>query len=201
MTNDNMNIALKNNKRVEASPGQTASCPVCGDSVVSKCGQIKVWHWAHKSADCDHWSEPESEWHKNWKNKFPLHWQEVVIGKHRADIKTPVKVIEIQSSNISSGDIIERERFYGDMIWILKGEDFEDNFELRHRGDIHTFRWKHPRKVWWNAKMPIFIDFQKGFFEVKKIHPQTPCGGYGKLIDKGVFIKSFHGKTLSELIG
>ena len=105
-----MNIALKNNKRVEASPGQTASCPVCGDDVVSKCGQVKVWHWAHKSADCDHWSEPESEWHKNWKNKFPIQWQEVVIGKHRADIKTPSKVIEIQASSISSSEIIERER-------------------------------------------------------------------------------------------
>lgn len=195
-----MNIALKNNKRVEASPGQTASCPVCGDDVVSKCGQIKVWHWAHKSADCDHWSEPESEWHKNWKNKFPIQWQEVVIGKHRADIKTPSKVIEIQASSISSSDIIEREHFYGDMLWVLKGEDFEHNFDLRKKGGIYTFRWKHPRKSWWSAKKPIFIEFSQGLFEVKKIHAQTPCGGYGRFVDMHTFVRSFNKKTLNDLL-
>lgn len=196
-----MNIAIKNNTRIEAAPNEMATCPTCGSDVVSKCGNIKVWHWAHKSIDCDHWSEPESRWHKEWKNKFPFDWQEVVMGKHRADIKTPTSVIEVQASSISPQDILDRESFYGDMLWILKGEDFEDNFELRRKGSIYTFRWKHPRKAWWNADKPIYIDFKKGFFEVKKIYPQTPCGGYGKFINKGAFIRKFHIKTLSELIG
>ena len=63
--------AIKDNVRIRAEPNITANCDVCGKEVISKCGNIKVWHFAHKvSADCDSWSEEETQWHKDWKNEF-----------------------------------------------------------------------------------------------------------------------------------
>ena len=84
-----MNWAIKDKQRITAKPKQIANCPICNEKVISKCGSIKVWHWAHKSnIDCDEWYEPETQWHREWKSKFPKEQQEIIIGKHRADIKT-----------------------------------------------------------------------------------------------------------------
>jgi hypothetical protein len=47
-------------------------------------------------------------------------------------VKTPDgRVIEFQASPISPEEIRERENFYGSMVWILRGEDFEDWFDIR----------------------------------------------------------------------
>ena len=62
--------------------------------MIAKCGKHRVWHWAHwKSKDCDPWWEPETEWHRSWKNQFPVEWQEIGHTaqsgeRHRADVKT-----------------------------------------------------------------------------------------------------------------
>lgn len=54
-----------------------------------------MWHWAHKGRlPCDPWWEPETEWHRMWKDYFPSQNQEVVHfdaatgEKHVADVKT-----------------------------------------------------------------------------------------------------------------
>jgi len=110
-----------------AKPSAKGVCPTCGGEVIAKCGEIVSWHWAHKKCDCDPWYEPESEWHIQWKQQFPAAWQEVTIGKHRADVKTPSGVIELQNSSLSSGAIHKREEFYGRMLWIVNAEKFKDN--------------------------------------------------------------------------
>lgn len=166
-----MKWALKDNERILATPKQKAVCPICNEEVIAKCGNINVWHWAHKNLqDCDEWYEPESIWHINWKNEFPRECQEVVVGNHRADIKLNKKyiigtfaydsdiVIELQNSTISSQDISKRERYYGNMIWLLNGETLAKNMELRGSGDYMTFRWKYPPKSWWIANKDIYID-------------------------------------------
>ncbi len=124
--------ALQNNQRTRAEPGAHASCPCCHGAVIPKCGSILTWHWAHKSlVECDLWWEPESQWHLNWKNQFPAECQEIVMANHRADVKTPKGIIEFQASSISPQAIEEREIFYDQMVWILRGSDFEDNFDIR----------------------------------------------------------------------
>lgn len=83
-------------------------CPYCGSEVIAKCGRIKIWHWAHKGmSSCDPWWENETEWHRTWKNHFPLEWQEQIARDpisgetHIADVKTPHGlVIEFQHSSI-----------------------------------------------------------------------------------------------------
>lgn len=106
------------------SQNSHAVCPGCKKAVLPKCGSIVTWHWAHRTKDCDSWSEPESEWHINWKKAFPRPWQEVSMGNHRADVVTPRGVIEFQNSFLSSDEIVERETFYGRMVWVILAKDW-----------------------------------------------------------------------------
>ena len=72
-------------------------CPCCDTEMIAKCGNRKVWHWAHKTKrKYDHWWETETEWHRDGKNQFPVEWQEVVNfaedgEKHLADVKTSTR--------------------------------------------------------------------------------------------------------------
>ena len=147
--------AIKNQNKILASPKNRAICPLCGDEVIAKCGEIKIWHWSHKkNFVCDTFGEPESEWHLKWKNYFPKKMQEVKIGNHIADIYNGKQVIELQSSPISSKQIREREKFYRSMVWILNGKTICKNlhyFKIR-------YKWKWFPKSWLYAKKKVYID-------------------------------------------
>src|SRR3990172_718060 len=108
-------------KRVKARPEINGFCPSCKESLVTKCGDIVSWHFAHHhQPDCDPWYEGESAWHLRWKEQLPDEMTEVVIGKHRADIvSTDGSVIELQASFIPPAEIEEREAFYQNMKWVL----------------------------------------------------------------------------------
>lgn len=180
-----MEWALINGERAKAEKsGQIGICPGCGGEVRAKCGEIVSWHWAHVNADCDPWSEPETEWHRKWKGFFPDHWQEVTKPPHRADVAGPDGVLEIQRSGISPEEIREREQFYGRMAWLLNGHDFWENLEwIKVAGDYYEFRWKHARKTWFTAKKVIFIDTPFGLFKVKNIRDKSwkvICGSFVK---------------------
>lgn len=115
-------------RRPPQATGERAVCPCCKAEVIAKCGTMVVQHWAHRSSDCDPWSEPESEWHQFWKAAAaPPERREVVIGPHRADamLESGI-VVEIQRSPLSVKEIAEREAFYADncggMVWVLSEE-------------------------------------------------------------------------------
>lgn len=117
----------KDGSRVLATPGELAICPLCKSDVIPKCGEIKTWHWAHKSlTECDSWGEPESEWHYSWKKLFGLENTEITVKRgevlHRADVKIGNKIIELQHSHLPPSEVREREQFYENMVWILDGE-------------------------------------------------------------------------------
>ena len=109
------------------------TCPHCKSEVIAKCGSINVWHWAHIDRDCDLWSEPESDWHKEWKEKVPLKNREVTINNHRADILLAKGlVVELQNSSISVENIRERENFYGEMVWLFNAQEFMNNCIIKY---------------------------------------------------------------------
>jgi hypothetical protein len=138
----------ENKRRVRATPDGKAWCPLCGELLTSKCGNIKRHHWSHSNQrDCDPWTEPETEWHREWKNKFPERWQETIITnsegvKHIADIKTSYgAVIEFQNSFISSQTISEREQFYKEMVWVINAKPFFENLKLRERTQVELSKF------------------------------------------------------------
>jgi competence protein CoiA len=98
-----MKYALVNGERQEAKPGLSGKCECCGDSIVAKCGDERIWHWSHKgNRTCDPWWENQIEWHRAWKGQFPKEWQEIIHAdangeKHIADVKTDQSyVVEFQ---------------------------------------------------------------------------------------------------------
>lgn len=187
-----MILAQQSGERVEATPHARAKCPQCSEEVIAKCGEINVWHWAHKADfDCDNWAKHETVWHRDWKRLFPIEWREVIVGNHRADVKTPHQVIEFQNSPIASTEIREREIFYGSMIWIVAAGNYRHQIDIRNKDTHFTFRWKHPRKSWWAATRPVFLDLEDGMiFEIRKVYRNTPCGGWGYLQWKHRFLST-----------
>lgn len=124
--------------KTEPQQGLVGICPRCGKEVFAKCGKIKLHHWAHKNLkDCDAWAEPETQWHRYWKNKFLKEYQEVVFTnpitneKHRADVHTAKGItIEFQNSPISLDELHSRDEFYNNLIWIVNGEKFKGEFNM-----------------------------------------------------------------------
>ena len=132
-----MQYALVDGTRSQAKSGVSATCPTCGARMVAKCGSRVIHHWAHYSRrDCDPWWENETPWHRAWKENFPEECREVshvdADGEiHRADIKTPTSiVVEVQHSTMSENERHSRELFYRNLVWILDGRAFRDNFHL-----------------------------------------------------------------------
>lgn len=123
--------------RIAPSPGKKGWCPLCNSGMIAKCGQINIWHWQHFGERfCDDWLENETEWHRKWKEHFPLECREVIIEEngelHIADVKTAHgTVIEFQNSSISSTTITIRENFYENMVWIVNAMHFQERFTIR----------------------------------------------------------------------
>lgn len=154
-------------QRIRARPQLTALCPFCDQWLIAKCGEINVWHWAHRgdSTACDDWAEPESLWHAHWKEEVPPDWCEVSIGRHRADIRRPDGlVVELQHSYLSPEDVRERESAYGRMVWLWDVGDAAERLTLRRRGYGHAIvQWSRPRWSILSSSRPLFLDTQTTF--------------------------------------
>lgn len=151
-----MKFANIDGQRCEAQPGLSGTCPSCSGAVIAKCGDHRVWHWAHKGVRvCDPWWESETEWHRNWKNEFPADWQEFVHiaqdgEKHVADVKTTSDmVIEFQHSFLKADERRAREAFYRKMVWVVDGR--------RRKRDAVQLLKSIGRCVWTHSPFIIFV--------------------------------------------
>jgi competence CoiA-like predicted nuclease len=123
-----MKFSLVNGQRQEARPDLHGKCPACDHAMVAKCGEVNIWHWAHKGRRaCDVWWENETEWHRAWKGRFPENWQEFVHTadngeRHVADVRTDRGwVIEFQHSHIRPEERHSRDAFYPKLVWVVDG--------------------------------------------------------------------------------
>ena len=181
-----MKFALIDNIRTEATKGAKGLCPICGSDVISKCGDVKLHHWAHKSIrNCDPWWENETEWHREWKNNFNSDWQEIILRdevsgeKHIADVQTSYGlVIEFQHSHIDPIERSSREQFYKKMFWVVDGtrlkRDYprfiaaKGNFRLTNKKGYFVVDSPHKcfPSSWVDSSCPVIFDF-KGNEEIK----------------------------------
>lgn len=173
-----MKFAFIDGERREPQPGLSGKCPGCQAIVLAKCGEVKVWHWAHKSTrSCDPWWEPETQWHRAWKNLFPVEWQEVPMRSedgelHIADVRAPSGlVLEFQQSAIKPEERRAREAFYGNMLWLVDGTRLKRDaprvdkevggWRQLKEGAINLLLdpdWGLP-KAWLECEVPVFFDF------------------------------------------
>lgn len=175
-----MKFADLDGQRVQPKPKLKAKCPFCGSDVLARCGRVRVWHWAHKSTThCDHWWEPEKQWHRDWKNHFPEDWQEQ--GRrdengelHIADVLTPQGLaLEFQHSAISRDEVEARTNFHRDICWIVDGLRLKSTLEQfiealknanapRSSGaEVYEIYYYDSRflKKWAGLNAPVVIDF------------------------------------------
>jgi len=162
--------ALQNGEKVRAEPHQRAICPLCNNEVIAKCGDIKVNHWAHKiNSVCDSFKESETEWHLNWKDKFPKECQEVIVTKnykkHIADVRTKDGlVIEFQNSPISPQEIFSREHFWENMVWVVNGKTIGKNLTFYKQ----KFKWKWMPRSWELARKKVYLDVGNDYLYLLK---------------------------------
>ena len=174
-----MKFALLNYGRIEASKGAKGVCPCCGSELIAKCGEIVINHWAHKKKCDDHWWENETEWHRNWKNKFPKEWQEVIqkdesSERHIADVKTPDDcVIEFQHSAIKPEERRSRNNFYNknsQLIWVVDCKrrktdvkqftnELSKSFNTSSPEILEVYEDSRLLKEWKNNDSYVFLDF------------------------------------------
>jgi hypothetical protein len=188
--------------KIRASPGGVAYCPSCHQELIPKCGEIKIWHWAHKRNECDTWAEGETAWHLGWKLRFPSSQVEVPIiqnsVRHVADVVTSKgKIIELQHSPLTPHELHEREAFYDDLTWIFDlREPFAQNnlfFKPLKNPGLESFRWLHRRlyvlcpfwPAYWDIGMTASDDH---LFLPRKIYYDEHCAGYGSFIPVERFI-------------
>jgi hypothetical protein len=200
-----MKFAIVEGQRLEAQRDLAGKCPDCGSALIAKCGEVRDWHWAHlRARDCDRWSEPETPWHRAWKNQFPASWQEISHRSergevHRADVKTDRGVVlEFQHSFLRRNEQESRETFYPKMLWIVDGQrrklDRRQFFAALDAGTIINdgprivlIRWKEGALLrdWGASRAPVYFDFGESKpedairFDTSVLWRLNPCGSNG----------------------
>ena len=155
-------------------------CVAVDGEVIAKCGTHRVAHWAHRGIrECDAWAEKETEWHRAWKNNFPAECQEFIQHdgqsgeKHIADIRTfHGLVIEFQHSHLDPQERTKRERFYGNMVWVVDGTRLQRDYPRFNMGKDHLrcthiqgyFLLAFPDEcfpaMWLDSSVPVIFDFR-----------------------------------------
>lgn len=136
--------------------GQEYYCPVCGNQVIPRQGEVNSWHFAHVTSCMDDWKYDMSEWHRGWQSRFPENVREIVVEHrgecHRADILMGGYVIEFQHSPISAGEFERRNKFYTragyKVIWVFdETYAFGNEYISSSLDDENKFVWKWPNRV------------------------------------------------------
>jgi hypothetical protein len=216
-----MKFALVEGERREAQPDLSGKCPDCEGAMIAKCGNIRVPHWAHwRAGDCDRWSEPETKWHRDWKNQFPENWQEISHlsengETHRADVKTDREVVlEFQHSFLLRDEQESRENFYPKLVWVINGRrrkrDRKQFFASVNAATgincepalIVLVRWKEGALLrdWGASRVPVYFDFGDSEpedalrFDAPTLWRLNPCGPNGKAylsaVPKTLFVQA-----------
>jgi competence protein CoiA len=201
-----MKFAVVERERREAQPGLSGKCDFCGDAMIAKCGQYRIRHWAHRGTrTCDLWWEPETEWHRAWKNHFPEGWQEIDHRsedgeKHIADVKTESGVVlEFQHSPLRREERESREMFYQKMVWVVNGLRRERD-RVRFFASLDATKIVKPKPLtvsfpsnegallrdWAASRVPVYFDF--GDSELWRL---KPCGRNGMAYLSPVLKSSF----------
>lgn len=213
-----MKYSIVDGEKAEAKPKLKGTCNYCGSEMIARCGRHKIWHWAHKTkADCDPWWESEGEWHRNWKNHFPVDWQEVIHRdestgeKHIADVKNPYGlIIEFQNSNIKPEEKESRENFYKDLIWVVNGDrgDLTESYfnmglsdPIQENPLAYQIRWFGRGKFlenWGESKAKVYLDFGKDVvWRLVYFDKNKKIGAVGPLFKEALINDCLSGKDIS----
>src|SRR5574343_557457 len=142
--------------------GRVAYCPECNDEVISKCGNLNVWHFSHKpNPSCRISSGAISDWHLGWQMKFE---NTEVFNKDRSRrayvmLKNGL-VIEVQNSPISITEMRAREASWPKMIWLFNLNEANEAGRIdKIDGRLY---WKDFKESWMYYTKPAYFDIYDG---------------------------------------
>ncbi len=161
-----------------------AFCPCCKKPLLLRAGNVRRAHWAHLTAEsCDEWWEKESEWRNKWVHKLcelPNVDIENVIekdgAKHFYDARFNESLVVIcRRKKIPANQLINREDFFGDMVWLVDGrtseyQEYVQFMYSRKRIKIEGIldgqmckMWFYPNSRlfnrWRDSQRPVVFDF------------------------------------------
>lgn len=211
-----MKYALVNGTKTTPIPKGSGQCLLCDAAVISKCGPLKIWHWAHKNElQCDPWWENETPWHRDWKNKFPERCQEQIDydekgEKHIADVKTDEDwVIEFQHSYINPEERDSRNNFYKKLVWVVDGTRRKRDKAQFYKLIVRNFVISETPKIlkvslddctllkeWSGGPWPVLFDF--GEDNLWCLIPQSKCSWGAVIAIPRIFFISIHNRTDPE---
>jgi competence CoiA-like predicted nuclease len=183
----------------------TLTCPMCHEPVIARCGQIKVWHFAHKvDSSCEMSRYGMTEWHYDWQMQFPEHEREIIITHngvtHRADVihEHPFgkRVFEFQRKMMPLDEMIERENFWMNQgyifFWVFDCTKKNDNNELwfqllrAKEGNDTTFKWRFAPPTVVGLRGQKLCDLGDGrVINIKTLHTKRrPYYGFGSVVKR-----------------
>lgn len=169
-----MRYAIQNGKKVHIKDAEKGSigqdCWLNGFKVKACKGDyLQYWKYIDEHPILPNGYENETEWHIAWKSLVKDEYCEVICGannEHRADIKTPKFVIELQFSHISFTDAKERTLFYNKLtgnrvVWVINcfGPSMKRYIHVGKRvtnTDYYNLDWKYPKK--WAVDLSRYKD-------------------------------------------
>ena len=149
----------------ETHSNQEYYCPYCGAPLITRKGNERQHHFAHKQNHVcsDTWARSgsggydTSSWHNEWQSLFPKENQEVklVLGetKHRADVLIDRTVVEFQHSIMPVAAFDNRNNFYFNLgykvVWLFDLSELYESGQITYRSeaDFIVFDWKNPKKA------------------------------------------------------
>lgn len=185
---------------IEATPGARTTCHACGRTLIARCGEIYVNHWAHESgSSCDDWTEPDTDWHLEWKQALPKEWVDQVVerdGSRRfVDALLPDGTgVLFRRRRPSPEETRKREAFFGaeNVIWVFDTRDAKSRFvgvKERDKSNEFEFRWRHARKSVAYPEGYIYLDFGPRLLMLKGMQVKPPFWGYGQRFERDRFIR------------
>jgi hypothetical protein len=173
-----------------------AACADCTTPMIAKCGDVKVWHWAHASEQPGCPSAGESEWHLQWKATGLEGTQEIAVGSRRADVLAPGGyAVEFQASSMSGAEVLAREKDWKrKLIWIFDVRQQYANGQIvlrthpdRKPGDAYrnvTYSYPLERVKVATCRVLLDLDGERLLYVGKWFDGRRPLQGYGWLVSR-----------------
>lgn len=162
---------LLNHQRETARQNLTedSRCPECDGALNGRRGQVKTWHWAHKSlGDCSGGGE-ETEWHlamkthclswPAWWVEFPvkINGQQYFLDAHNPETGDTLEFVHSLSPFYEAKHVALKASGFN-VLWIFDGAEFAAaNRVERLEWPCRTFNFLKPAAFLMQEKLQPFV--------------------------------------------
>jgi competence CoiA-like predicted nuclease len=177
----------KQRKTAREDSDPNSLCPECDGPLIGKRGEIKTWHWAHRSlGDCSGGGE-ETEWHlrmkavchswPGWEIEFPikLNGQQYFLDAHNPATGEVLEFVHSLSPYYEAKHIALKTAGL-DVKWILDGAEFvAASSVFRERWPCVMYNLLKPAAFLLHQKLGVFVWHHNIFWAPTKSDPSdTP---------------------------